>query len=52
LSDFLNSPLHVEVTFRHIVVFAVQDLLEAANGVGQNDLNDEKSRWPRAASIT
>src|SRR5262245_17321313 len=38
LSDFLNRPLHVEVAFRHIVVFTFQDLLEATNRVAHRNL--------------
>ena len=30
--------LHVEVAFGHVVVFAFQDLLEAANGIGHRNL--------------
>ena len=31
--DFLDGALHVEVTFTDIIVFAVEDFLEAAHGV-------------------
>src|SRR4030095_5618518 len=36
--DFLNPALHVEVAFRHGVVFAVENLLEAAHRFGHRDL--------------
>ena len=36
--DFVDPALHVEVAFRHVVVFAVEDLLEAAHGFGHRDL--------------
>ena len=38
LFDFLNRALHVEISFRHVVVFAVQYLLEAANRVRYGNL--------------
>src|SRR5215204_3850457 len=36
--NLLDPALHVEVPFRHAVVRAVEDLLEAADGVGDGDL--------------
>ena len=36
--DFVNPALHVEVAFRHGVVFAVENLLEAAHRFGHRDL--------------
>ena len=36
--DFLDAALHVEVALGHAVVLAVEDLLEAAHGVGHRDL--------------
>ena len=36
--DLLDPALHVEVAFGHIVVLAVEDLLEAADGVGDRHL--------------
>ena len=38
LFNLLNCALHVEVSFRHVIVLAVKDLLEAANGVRHRDL--------------
>ena len=34
----LDAALHVEVAFRHVVVLAVENFLEAAHGVGDRDL--------------
>src|SRR5204863_3487599 len=38
LRDFLDAALHVEVVFRHLVMFAVEDRLESAHGVRDRDL--------------
>src|SRR5262245_19900780 len=38
LLDLFNPALHVEVALGHVVVLAVEDFLEAANGVGDIDL--------------
>src|SRR6185295_7892130 len=38
LCDLLDSALHVEVPFGDAVVFPVEDLLEAAHGVGDRHL--------------
>jgi hypothetical protein len=41
------SAFHVEVAFGYIVVFAFQDLLEAANGVGHRNLFTASQHLPR-----
>src|SRR5690349_8719637 len=38
LLDFLDPALHIEVPFRHVVVRAVENLFEAADGVGDRHL--------------
>src|SRR5262245_23694648 len=38
LRDLFDPALHVEVSFGHLVVFALEDFLEAADGVGDCDL--------------
>src|SRR5215470_11188310 len=38
LSNFLDWALHIEVALRHVIVFAFQNLLEAANGFSDRDL--------------
>src|SRR5215831_740208 len=38
LRHFLDAALHVEVPFRHVVVLALEDLLEAAHRVLDLDL--------------
>ena len=37
-AHFLDAALHVEVAFGNVVVLAVEDLLEAANGFLDGDL--------------
>src|SRR3954463_7003406 len=39
LGDFLDAALHVEVPLRHAVVLAVENLLEAADGIGDGHLS-------------
>src|SRR5215831_5043602 len=36
--NLLNSALHVEIAFRHIIMLAIKDFLEATNGVGHLNL--------------
>ena len=36
--DLFDAAFHVEIAFGHFVVFAVEDFLEAADGVGDLDL--------------
>src|ERR1700690_1755563 len=36
--DFFNSTLHIEILFGHVVVLAVQNFLEAADGFGDGHL--------------
>src|SRR5208282_460001 len=36
--NFFDAALHVKVLFRHVVVFAVQDFLESAHGLGHRHL--------------
>src|SRR5215471_3622375 len=38
LSDLLDRALHIEITFRHVIVFAVQNFLESTNCVGNRYL--------------
>src|SRR5262249_23732628 len=38
LRDLFDAALHVEVPFRHLVVLAVENLLETADRVGDRDL--------------
>src|SRR3954447_14746146 len=38
LPDFLDAALHVEVPLKHVVVLAVEDLLEATDRVGDRHL--------------
>src|SRR5689334_13149822 len=38
LFDFLDAALHIEISFRHIVVFAFENFLEPAHGIGNGHL--------------
>lgn len=33
-ANVLDTTLHIEILFRHIIMFAVQDFFETTNGVG------------------
>ena len=41
--NFINPALHIKIAFGHVVVFAIENFLEGANGFGDRHLFADSS---------